>query len=70
LGINLSTVIEHDLRQFVNGRPLTIDDSVRMPSQELLDMVADADAEFAKGGGVTISPDQLDTFFDDLNQTD
>ena len=70
LGINLSTLIEHDLRQFVNGRPVTIDDGSRVPSHTLLDMVAQSDAEFARGEGVAITPNQLDSYFESLDQAD
>jgi len=47
---------------------MTVDDAVRVPSQELIDMVAQSDAEFAEGGGLPISPDGLDSFFEALDR--
>jgi antitoxin component of RelBE/YafQ-DinJ toxin-antitoxin module len=70
LGISLGTVVENDLRRFINGHPVIIDDDCFVPSQRLRQDIEAADAEHAAGDYTTVMPDELDAYFDNLRQSD
>jgi len=68
LGINLSTLIENDLRRFINGHPIIIDDDSFVPPERLLADIEEAEAELARGETTSVTVSQLDAYFDSLSQ--
>jgi len=66
LGLSLSTLVENDLRQFINGRPVVIDDGSLMPSTRLRADIAAADAEYARGETSSVPADQIGAYLDHL----
>jgi len=66
LGISLGTLVENDLRRFINGHPIIIDDDSFVPSDRLLAEIAAADADEASGDYETVTADNLDAYFDGL----
>ena len=68
LGVSLGTVVENDLRRFINGHPIVIDDDSFVPSAMLREAIATADAEHEAGEYTTVMPDELDAYFDSLTK--
>jgi len=68
LGINLSTLIENDLRRFINGLPIIIDDDSYVPSERLLADIEDAETELSRGETTSVAASQLNAYFDSLAQ--
>jgi antitoxin component of RelBE/YafQ-DinJ toxin-antitoxin module len=66
LGISLGTLVENDLRQFINGRPVVIDDGSFVPTARLKADIAAADAEYARGETTSVPAKQIGTYLDDL----
>jgi antitoxin component of RelBE/YafQ-DinJ toxin-antitoxin module len=65
LGVSLSTLIVNDLRRFINGHPIVIDDDSYVPTERLLGDISQARAEQKAGQVATAdSPDQITAFFD------
>ncbi|MCL2470709.1 MAG: hypothetical protein FWF25_03075 [Propionibacteriaceae bacterium] len=70
LGISLSTLVENDLRRFINGHPIIIDDDSFVPSALLQADIEAADAEYARGETVSVPADQIGTYLDHLTKAD
>ena len=49
LGVSLGTLVENDLRRFINGHPIVIDDDSYVPSERLREDIAAARADEANG---------------------
>ena len=65
LGISLSTLLINDLRRFINGQPIVIDDDSYVPTERLLGDLAEARAETESGPVATAdNPDQITAFFE------
>jgi antitoxin component of RelBE/YafQ-DinJ toxin-antitoxin module len=66
LGISLSTLVENDLRRFINGHPIIIDDDSFVPSARLREDIAAAREDEANGDYDDVGPEQLDAYLDKL----
>ena len=66
LGISLSTLVENDLRRFINGHPIIIDDDSFVPPQRLLASIDEAEAELVRGETTSVPAPELDAYFDTL----
>ncbi|MCL2785120.1 MAG: hypothetical protein FWD55_06750 [Propionibacteriaceae bacterium] len=66
LGVSLGTVVENDLRRFINGHPIIIDEDSFVPSDRLRKDMALVDAEHARGEYDAVTADTIDTYFDNL----
>jgi len=66
LGLSLSTLVETDLRQFINGRPVVIDDDSYVPTERLRQDIAAAQADEASGDYDVVMPEDIDSYFDSL----
>ncbi|MDR0284788.1 MAG: hypothetical protein LBI33_07850 [Propionibacteriaceae bacterium] len=66
LGVSLATLVENDLRRFINGYPIIIDDDSFVPSERLREDIAAARDDEANGDYATITADNLDEFFDNV----
>jgi len=64
LGISLSTLVENDLRRFVNGHPIIIDDESLVPSERLLASIAEATEDLAAGNLPSVPADQIGEYLD------
>lgn len=69
LGVTLSTVVENELRRFINGHPVIIDGDSFVPSELLRQDIAIADSEHSLGDFDTVSPKDIDSYFDDLSKS-
>ncbi|MCL2482473.1 MAG: hypothetical protein FWF43_03470 [Propionibacteriaceae bacterium] len=63
LGVSLGTLIENDLRQFINGRPIVIDDDSFVPTERLKADIAAAREDEANGDYDDVPADDLDAYF-------
>jgi len=66
LGVSLGTVVENDLRRFINGYPIVIDDDSYVPTERLCGDIAAAQAERQAGEFDTVAAEDLDTYFSTL----
>jgi len=66
LGISLGTLVENDLRRFINGHPIIIDDDSFVPSDRLKADIAAARLDEANGDYVEVLPGGVDAYFDNL----
>ena len=65
LGVSLTTLIANDLRRFINGHPIVIDDDSYVPTERLAGDVVAARAEREAGRVVVAdNPDEVSAFFD------
>jgi len=65
LGVSLRTVVENDLRRFIDGHPI-IDDDSYVPSAMLREDIEAANAEYAAGECDTIPSGGIDAYFANL----
>ncbi|MCL2491116.1 MAG: hypothetical protein FWF36_10460 [Propionibacteriaceae bacterium] len=66
LGISLGTLVENDLRRFINGYPIIIDDDSLVPSERLKAAMSEADAEYARGETVSVPSGNIGEYLDKL----
>ncbi|MCL2463493.1 MAG: hypothetical protein FWF28_00250 [Micrococcales bacterium] len=66
LGVSLGTLVENDLRRFINGYPIVIDDDSYVPTERLRDDIATAQAEREAGEFDTVAAEDLDAYFSTL----
>ena len=66
LGISLGTLVENDLRRFINGHPIIIDDDSFVPSERLLADVTEAEAEYERGETTSVDAAHLSAYLDGL----
>jgi antitoxin component of RelBE/YafQ-DinJ toxin-antitoxin module len=65
LGVSLTALIVNDLRRFINGHPVVIDDDSYVPTERLLGDVVAARADRQAGRVVVAdTPDEVSAFFD------
>jgi antitoxin component of RelBE/YafQ-DinJ toxin-antitoxin module len=55
LGVSLSSVIANELRQFINGAPMVVDDNSRLPNASALAARRQARAEYDSGDYLTLA---------------
>ena len=70
LGISLGTLVENDLRRFINGHPIIIDDDSFVPSERLLADIAEAEKEYDRGETTSVDAADLDIYLDSLTKAD
>jgi len=63
LGLSLSTLVENDLRQFINGRPVVIDEDSFVPTARLRADIAAAREDEANGDYDDVRAEDLDAYF-------
>ncbi|MDR2895347.1 MAG: hypothetical protein LBV30_01640 [Propionibacteriaceae bacterium] len=68
LGLSMSTLVENDLRQFINGRAVVIDEDSYIPTERLRASIAAADEDTANGDYTDVTLDNLDDYFATFNQ--
>jgi len=68
LGISLGTLVENDLRRFINGHPITIDDDSYVPSERLLADLEDAESEYDRGETTSVDASDLGLYLDNLTK--
>jgi len=66
LGISLGTLVENDLRRFINGHPIIIDDDSFVPSERLLADLADAENEYNRGETTSVDAADLNAYLGNL----
>ena len=66
LGISLGTLVENDLRQFINGRPIIIDDDSFVPTERLKADIQAAREDRENGDYEVAGPDELGGYLDKL----
>ena len=66
LGISLGTLVENDLRRFINGHPIIIDDDSFVPSERLLADLADAENEYNRGETTSVDAADLNAHLGNL----
>ena len=66
LGVSLGTVVENDLRRFINGHPIIIDDDSFVPSEQLRGDIEAARAEHARGEYDAVAPEDIDAYLDNV----
>jgi len=66
LGISLGTLVENDLRRFINGHPIIIDDDSFVPSERLLADIADAESEYDRSETTSVDAADLNAYLDNL----
>jgi antitoxin component of RelBE/YafQ-DinJ toxin-antitoxin module len=69
IGISLSTLVENDLRRFINGHPVIIDDDSFVPTERLKADIAAARADHASGDYDVVGLDNLDEYLDGLSES-
>jgi len=69
LGVSLGTLIENDLRQFINGRPIVIDDDSFVPSARLRADMEEADAEYARGETTSVPGSQIGDYLGSISKS-
>jgi antitoxin component of RelBE/YafQ-DinJ toxin-antitoxin module len=67
LGISLGTLVENDLRRFINGHPIIIDDESIVPPERLLAELEAAEAERERGEFTAVEPADLDAYLAGLS---
>jgi len=68
LGISLGTLVENDLRRFINGHPIIIDDESFVPSDMLRDDITAARTEEAKGDYDSVTAKDLGEYLNCLTR--
>jgi len=68
LGISLGTLVENDLRRFINGYPVIIDDDSFVPTERLLASLEEAEGELARGETTSVEASQIDAYLARLAQ--
>jgi len=68
LGVSLGTLVENDLRRFINGYPIIIDDDSFVPSERLKADIAQANADYAAGDYDVVAPEDIDSYFDNVTK--
>jgi antitoxin component of RelBE/YafQ-DinJ toxin-antitoxin module len=68
LGLSMSTLVENDLRQFINGRAVVIDEDSYVPTERLRTSIESAREDIANGDYTTVTLDNLDDYFANLGQ--
>jgi len=66
LGVSLGTVVENDLRRFINGYPIVIDDDSFVPSERLREDIEEAEAELVRGETTSVPAAGLGDYLDHL----
>jgi len=66
LGISLGTLVENDLRRFINGHPIIIDDDSFVAPERLLADLEEAEGELERGETTSVRPYQVDDYLRDL----
>ena len=66
LGISLGTLVENDLRRFINGHPIIIDDDSFVPPERLLADLADAESEYDRGETTSVDAVDLGNYLNSL----
>ena len=69
LGISLGTLVENDLRQFINGHPIIIDEDSFVPSERLLNDLNEAEREHAQGQTTSVPAAEISTYLDNLRKS-
>jgi antitoxin component of RelBE/YafQ-DinJ toxin-antitoxin module len=69
LGITLSALIENDLRQFISGRPVVINEDSYVPAERLRASIAQAEAEHERGETVVAPAAEVQDYLDQLKKT-
>jgi antitoxin component of RelBE/YafQ-DinJ toxin-antitoxin module len=69
LGVSLSTLVENDLRRFINGHPIIIDDDSFVPPARLLADIDEAEGELARGETNVVLASQVGSYLDALART-
>jgi antitoxin component of RelBE/YafQ-DinJ toxin-antitoxin module len=69
LGISLGRLVENDLRRFINGHPIIIDEDSFVPPEKLLADLAEAEAEHERGETTAVPASQLTAHLDRLART-
>jgi hypothetical protein len=64
----LGTLVENDLRRFINGHPIIIDDDSFVPPETLLAHLEDAEAELARAETTSVPVAELDSYLDALSK--
>ncbi|MDR1294049.1 MAG: hypothetical protein LBK59_03680 [Bifidobacteriaceae bacterium] len=68
LGISLGTLVENDLRRFINGHPIIIDDESFVPPERLLAELRAAEAERERGEFTTVDAADIDAHLAGLSK--
>jgi antitoxin component of RelBE/YafQ-DinJ toxin-antitoxin module len=68
LGISLGTLVENDLRRFINGHPIIIDDESFVAPERLLAELESAEAERERGEFTSVAPADVDAYLAGLGE--
>ena len=68
LGVSLGTLVENDLRRFINGHPIIIDDDSFVPPERLLADLDEAETELARGETTSIPASDLENYLTGLTK--
>lgn len=66
LGISLGTLVENDLRRFINGHPIVIDDDSFVPSERLLAELEETETELEEGNIPSVPASEISSFLKKL----
>ncbi|MCI2149262.1 hypothetical protein [Bifidobacterium crudilactis] len=67
LGISLGTLVENDLRRFINGHPIVIDDDSFVPTERLLADIDKAEGELRDGETTSVPASDIGQYLDNLS---
>ena len=68
LGISMGSLVENELRRFINGQPVIIDDDSSVPTERLLKELEEAQAEYEHGNTTSVPASEIGTYLDSLTQ--
>ena len=66
LGISLGTLVENDLRRFINGHPIIIDDDSFVTAEHLLREIEEAEKEHEEGQTTSVPAANMSVYLDGL----
>ena len=68
LGISMGSLVENELRRFINGQPVIIDDDSSVPTKRLLKELEEAQAEYEHGNTTSVPASEIGTYLDSPTQ--
>ena len=68
LGISMGSLVENELRRFINGQPVIIDDDSSVPTERLLKELEEAEADHEHGDTTSGPASEISTYLDSLTE--